>query len=372
MKISERTSGVSLHFEKHKANDVGVNGLQRHNERVPGQRHKNENINDSRTKDNVFLKKSNIKFNKQVEDTIERKRKNGLKGVRKDAVRMVEATVQLSGKILDDSEEEQEKVLRNSYDWLKNKFGEDNVISAVIHKDETNMHLHFDFVPFTEENKLSAKEIVTKPKLHEYQQDFLKSLQKMFPIENFERGGGAVKGLKQRDFEKFQDLIKQQNDEITRRENTLEFNNTKQLKRESQFENIAKQQENRIKERAFKINQHEMMLDLREKVLKGSFKRLERERGLIDKEREKIDEKRSEAQNILNEAVEERKLVERLKNRLGNTWDNIVKAVRNGALRPKKVEQTIPKKTMTYEDISKLNNDLLELVKENKKREMKL
>lgn len=102
---------------------------------------------------------------------IKNKRKGGIKGVRKDAVRMVEATVQLSGKVLDMSEYEQEQVLRDSYEWLKDKFGEDNVISAVIHKDETNMHLHFDFVPI-EDGKLNAKAIISKPRLKKYQTDF--------------------------------------------------------------------------------------------------------------------------------------------------------------------------------------------------------
>lgn len=60
MKIDTRTSGVSLHFEKYKANDVGINGLQRHNERVPGQKHSNKNIDDSRTVENVFLRKADF------------------------------------------------------------------------------------------------------------------------------------------------------------------------------------------------------------------------------------------------------------------------------------------------------------------------
>lgn len=407
MKISERTSGVSLHFEKHKANDNSVNGLQRHNERVQGQGHKNENIDDKRTADNVFLKRSDEKFKKQVEKTINRNKIDGMKNVRKNSVRMVETTVQLSGRVLDQPEEIQEQVLRDSFEWLKNEFGEKNVISAVIHKDETHMHLHFDFVPITDDKRLSARDILTKGKLHQYQQDFLTHLQTVFPSENFERGGGDFKGLTQRDFEQIQNLIKQQDDEITQREDDLDVQIEKQQDRQLKFEHHTKQQENRINERVFKANQREKILDEREIALKGSFQRLEKDCESIDQEREKIDElafkanqrekildvresalkgsferlererekidkKRAETQNILNEAVEEMKLVERLKNRLGNTWDNILKAVRNGALRSKEVEQTIPKKQMTYEDISGLNDSLLELAKKNKGRQINL
>lgn len=54
----------------------------------------------------LILRKADKKYNKAVADVIEKEREGGLKGVRKDAVRMVEATVQLSGKVLDMSEEE--------------------------------------------------------------------------------------------------------------------------------------------------------------------------------------------------------------------------------------------------------------------------
>lgn len=405
MKISERTSGVSLHFEKHKANDVSVNGLQRHNERIPGQSHRNANIDDKRTKDNVFLKKSDGKFNKQVEKTIEQKRKNGLKGVRKDAVRMVEATVQLSGKILDDSEEEQEKVLRNSYDWLKNQFGEDNVISAVIHKDETNIHLHFDFVPFTDGNKLSAKEIVTKSKLHEYQNNFLKYLQSVEPNGNFERGAGELQGLSQRDFEKVQKMIQDKEKEINEREDKLdkredtldgreeklkefESNMTSRLfklkQQKALFNKREKEQQENIFYRLNKLDEREANMNTKvSKVDKKALetqnerikviekqKALERRETLLNEREANVNTKASEvskkalqAQSELRKAVEERNMVERLKNRLGNTWNNIVKAVQNGTLHSREVEKVMPKPPMTQAELMRLNDDLMELSK---------
>jgi hypothetical protein len=118
----------------------------------------------------------------------------------------------LSGGILEQSEDEQEQVLRDSYEWLKNTFGEENVISAVIHKDETNMHLHFDFVPIRE-GKLNAKKIISKGELHKYQSDFLTHLQEGHPTALFERGGGELNGLSQDVFEKVQaerDALKQE------------------------------------------------------------------------------------------------------------------------------------------------------------------
>ena len=47
-------------------------------------------------------------------------------------------------------------MLKSTYELLKTQFGEENIVSATIHVDETNPHLHFDFVP-VHDGCLSAK-----------------------------------------------------------------------------------------------------------------------------------------------------------------------------------------------------------------------
>lgn len=344
MKISERTSGVSLHFEKHKANDVGVNGLQRHNERVPGQKHKNENIDDTRTADNVFLKRSDGKFNKQVEETIMRNKTGGMKNVRKNSVRMVEATVQLSGKVLDMSEDEQEQVLRDSYDWLKNEFGEDNVISAVIHKDETNMHLHFDYVPITDDKRLSANDILTKPKLHKYQSDFLKDLKEKHLNMNFERGGGELNGLSQKDFEKVQQIVDDNNKELNNREKELDnredelddLNDEMKRKRKTlskrELQNKKDEQANKLERerlqkreeelnKAIKKQQTNTFL-IRQQYTKRNADLGQREKAVNEKD-EQADIKLSTADKKLSEASE--KLLEA--NRIKQQYEKLLKRI---------------------------------------------
>ncbi len=312
MKLDTRTSGVSLHFEKHKANDTAVNGLQRHNERVPGQKHSNERIDDSRTADNVFLKKSDSKFNKSVNDVIENERKGGTKGVRKDAVRMVEATVQLSGKVLDMSEYEQEQVLRDSYEWLKDKFGEDNVISAVIHKDETNMHLHFDFVPI-ENGKLNAKAIISKPRLKQYQTDFLKNLKENHVSMNFERGGGETNGLSQRDFEvmqkereKLMQEIAERENELDAREDKLDLREDELSDKEEKIANLEEKYDNAVKEFNERVNEFKVektaMID-REGKVSIRERALERDRELLRAKEVEVDKKHVEATEKLSAGV---------------------------------------------------------------------
>lgn len=371
MKLDTRTSGVSLHFEKHKANDTAVNGLQRHNERVPGQKHSNERIDDSRTSDNVFLKKADSKFQTSVNDVIENERKGGTKGVRKDAVRMVEATVQLSGKVLDMSEDEQEQVLRDSYEWLKNKFGEDNVISAVIHKDETNMHLHFDFVPI-EDGKLNAKAIISKPRLKQYQTDFLKNLKENHVSMNFERGGGETNGLSQRDFEimqkereKLMQEIAEREKEIDAREDKLDLREDELSDKAEKLANRDVKYYNRVKEFNQSVNEFkEQKLAIIDREGKVSVRErsLERDRALLVVKEVEVNKKSIEATRKLTEASRLKRLadetmerVNALKSQLANKWTYILQQVRGGALRPSAVEKKVePYVPVTDENVQEL------------------
>lgn len=371
MKLDTRTSGVSLHFEKHKANDTAVNGLQRHNERVPGQKHSNERIDDSRTSDNVFLKKADSKFQTSVNDVIENERKGGTKGVRKDAVRMVEATVQLSGKVLDMSEDEQEQVLRDSYEWLKNKFGEDNVISAVIHKDETNMHLHFDFVPI-EDGKLNAKAIISKPRLKQYQTDFLKNLKENHVSMNFERGGGETNGLSQRDFEimqkereKLMQEIAEREKEIDAREDKLDLREDELSDKAEKLANRDVKYYNRVKELNQSVNEFkEQKLAIIDREGKVSVRErsLERDRALLVVKEVEVNKKSIEATRKLTEASRLKRLadetmerVNALKSQLANKWTYILQQVRGGALRPSAVEKKVePYVPVTDENVQEL------------------
>ncbi len=72
-----------------------------------------------------------------------------------------EATVQLSD-ITKESEEMQIEALKEAYEELKGKCGyEGNIISAVIHVDETTPHLHFQgFCAVDQAGNLSAKDVI--------------------------------------------------------------------------------------------------------------------------------------------------------------------------------------------------------------------
>lgn len=278
VKLSAKASGVSLHFEKHKGT-VEINGLQRHNERRPGGRHKNQRIDDSRTHENVILTQAGGTYYQRIQEIIASGREGGLKGVRKDAVRMVEATVQLSGQILDRPEAEQEAVLRDAFGWLEETFGRENVVSAAIHKDETNMHLHVDFVPIDAERKLNAKKLISQPALKIYQSDFLKHLQKGYPWLNFRRGAsGRPYGLSQKAYEWLQDQRKEMEQELEEWEDEL-FN-----------------QEAALSDQEAALSGREAVIAAKEAELAARLKKLTAE------EKKRLKTANTKAQGILREA----------------------------------------------------------------------
>jgi hypothetical protein len=74
---------------------------------------------------------------------------------------------------------------KTTYDFLTARYGLKNVISAYVHMDEVQPHLHFAFVPVAKDKKkgdfkVSAKEVITKIDLKTFHQDLSDVMQKHF------------------------------------------------------------------------------------------------------------------------------------------------------------------------------------------------
>ena len=80
-----------------------------------------------------------------------------------------------------DKEEIEKLFFERTYKFLCDRYGEQNVISAYVHMDEKTPHLHFSFVPVTEDKKrggekVSAKEVLTKKDLQTFHDDLERHL----------------------------------------------------------------------------------------------------------------------------------------------------------------------------------------------------
>jgi len=84
----------------------------------------------------------------------------------------------------------QKEYFTQALEFMKKEVGEQNIISAIVHMDEKTPHMHLCFTPITEDNRLSAKEIIgNKPKLVEWQDKFHEFISQRWP--ELERGEPA-------------------------------------------------------------------------------------------------------------------------------------------------------------------------------------
>ena len=71
------------------------------------------------------------------------------------------------------SRAEQDAYFRDALDWLKERHGAENVLSAVVHRDESTPHMTVMTIPLDEHGKLNARALVgNRQKLSAMQTDF--------------------------------------------------------------------------------------------------------------------------------------------------------------------------------------------------------
>jgi hypothetical protein len=86
------------------------------------------------------------------------------------------------------SSTEIKKYFEECYNFACERYGRENIISAVVHLDETTPHLHLDFVPLTADGRLSAKEILgVKTDLQKLQDDFYNQVSSKYGLERGNR-----------------------------------------------------------------------------------------------------------------------------------------------------------------------------------------
>ena len=91
-----------------------------------------------------------------------------------------------------DPDQIQRRFFEATYRFLSERYGEQNVISAYVHMDETTPHMHFAFVPVVrdkkhpEREKVSAKERINRSELQTFHGDLERYIQEAIPQVSFE------------------------------------------------------------------------------------------------------------------------------------------------------------------------------------------
>lgn len=170
---------VVCHVSKFKNSDVV--GMYKHIQREM-KTTLNEDIEFDKTALNYDLSgfdKKTMNYSDEVKKRLD-ERFRGQKSIRKDATVMVGVIISASPGFFENMPDEQErKYFQQAFDYLSDKFGRENIISATVHKDEKTPHMHLNFVPLTKDGRLSAKEIINRETLLDLQENLPKSLQEM-------------------------------------------------------------------------------------------------------------------------------------------------------------------------------------------------
>ena len=174
-----------LRFEKHKGHPAGP--LEAHHERKKEQYASNPDIDTSRSKYNFHIVKPDGRYYHFIQSRIEQARCR----TRKDSTRFVDTLITASPEFFKGkSPKEIAAYFQRAADFLIDRVGRENIVSAMVHMDEKTPHLHLVFVPLTKDNRLCAKEIIgNRANLTKWQDDFHACMVEQYP--DLERGESA-------------------------------------------------------------------------------------------------------------------------------------------------------------------------------------
>lgn len=174
-----------LRFAKRKGG--AAKAIAAHNERTKEAYASNPDIDKSRTVQNYHLIAPRWSYGQEIRHRI------SMAGcrVRRDSVKFVETLITTSPEFAKAHESEMPEYFERALGFLKERVGEENIFSAVVHMDERTPHLHLCFVPLTKDKRLSAKEILgNKKAMIQWQDDFYACMSERWP--ELERGATAV------------------------------------------------------------------------------------------------------------------------------------------------------------------------------------
>ena len=175
-------------MEKYKRADIV--GIERENERDENYKStRNPQIDKSKT----YLNYHTMPYEKNYLPFIDERIKqlSPKRKIKDDAV-LVTSFILGSDKDFFDriTAEQQKKFFADCTDFFSERCGKENVVSAVVHLDESTPHLHFNLMPVTD-GRLCAKELFDRTALRELQTDFYEVVGKKYGLKRGKEGSTA-------------------------------------------------------------------------------------------------------------------------------------------------------------------------------------
>ena len=177
-------SYLVCHMEKYHKQDVAP--IEKENERDENYEASNPQIDSERTRNNYRITPY---FGKTYTEFINGRIKELGLSPRKDAVVMNSFVVGSDKQFFDGlSKVERYNFFSDCYKFFAERYGEENVIAAVVHNDETTPHMHLNLMPVTKDGRLCSKQLFDKPQLQQLQTDFYEAVGKKYGLERGEEG----------------------------------------------------------------------------------------------------------------------------------------------------------------------------------------
>lgn len=148
-------------------------GIQKHNQRE-NKNYNNKDIDRHDTYKNYDLIHDNkIDYQELIDEKIDANY-SGKRKIRSDAIRHVDGLITSDDNFFKNLDEDEiDKFFKDSLEFLEKEYGRENIVYATVHLDEKVPHMHFGFVPLTEDGRLSAKEVIgNKKQMTELQDRF--------------------------------------------------------------------------------------------------------------------------------------------------------------------------------------------------------
>ena len=175
-------------MEKYKRADIV--GIERENERDENYKStRNPQIDKSKTRLNYHTMPYEKKYLSFIDERI--KRLSPKRKIKDDAVLITSFILGSDKEFFDGiSPEAQKRFFDDCTEFFAERYGKENVVSAVVHLDESTPHLHFNLMPVTG-GRLCAKELFDRSALRELQTDFYEVVGKKYGLKRGKEGSTA-------------------------------------------------------------------------------------------------------------------------------------------------------------------------------------
>ena len=173
-------------MEKYHKNEIAP--IEKENERDENYKGENESIDSTRTHNNYHIIERDMSYTEYINMRLAQEHKKP----RKDAVLMSSFTFGSDGPYFAHlTLEKQRELFTDATNYFVHTYGEENVISAIIHMDETNPHLHLNLIPFMPDKRLCAKELFCPQALRDLQTNLYEWLEPKWHLERGKEGSQA-------------------------------------------------------------------------------------------------------------------------------------------------------------------------------------